>query len=56
MDEARLQAFKASIGQTSSDLYGLAKDVETSLRYKPRDGHALPSNEQIPDRLKSSAK
>ncbi len=56
MDEAHLQNFKSSIEKTSTDLHSLAKDVESSLRYKPRDGHAVPSNQQIPDRIKSSTK
>lgn len=56
MDEARLQSFKSSIEKTSSDLHNLTKDVESSLRYKPRDGRAVPGNQQIPDRIKSSAK
>ena len=57
MDEARLQAFKVSIEKTSSDLHSLAKDVESNLRYKPRNPNAQPwADQSIPDRLSKSGK
>ena len=56
MQAANFQQFKWITQKISWDLYEHVTNVETNLRYTPKDGNALPGVQQLPDKLTSSAK
>ena len=56
MDETHLQAFKAATQKTSGELHGLTTDIQQTLRYKSKDGNALPVDQRVPDKIKSTGK
>ncbi len=56
MKQENLEEFKRATEKSSSSLNSLANDVEQTLRYRKKDGKALPWNQSVPDMLKTTAK